>query len=432
MKITNTGKRIISITLAVVMAVSLLPGMSVVTKASPSGTAISSSDSLPTSSGTYYLNEDISLTDTWSGPTGETTLDLNDHTITQTAVADVIQISSGASLTLTDSSSGGTGTVTHASSTSGRGVFILNSGAFTMTGGSITGNTATQYGGGVFVDSGTFTMSSGTIKSNTSSKTSTSSSDAQSYGGGVYVNSSNAYFCVSGNPVITGNTNDSSASNVCAEGNYNAANIYITGQLGDNAKIGITKVSSGGCVGYGLITATESGYISYNDISKFTSDTDTYVLGKNSDGQLYMGHSVKFDANGHGTAPDTQTIPTGTTATKPSDLSATGYTFGGWYTDSDCTNAFDFDTALTSDITLYAKWTANTYTVKFDANGGSGSMADEMFTYDTAQALTANAFTRDGFTFSGWATAASGSAVSGADRYKIYAAYCGIFKHKAY
>ena len=49
------------------------------------------------------------------------------------------------------------------------------------------------------------------------------------------------------------------------------------------------------------------------------------------------------------------------------------------------------------------------YSVKFNANGGTGTMANESFTYGTAKALTANAFTRAGYTFQGWATSANGA-----------------------
>lgn len=61
------------------------------------------------------------------------------------------------------------------------------------------------------------------------------------------------------------------------------------------------------------------------------------------------------------------------------------------------------------DVAYEATYTPNTYSVKFNANGGSGTMANESFTYGTAKALTANAFTREGYTFQGWATSASGS-----------------------
>lgn len=70
-----------------------------------------------------------------------------------------------------------------------------------------------------------------------------------------------------------------------------------------------------------------------------------------------VGYTVTFDANGHGTAPDAQTVESGKTAEKPKNPTADGYAFGGWYTDAKCTTVFDFGTAITEDITLYAKWT---------------------------------------------------------------------------
>ena len=68
--------------------------------------------------------------------------------------------------------------------------------------------------------------------------------------------------------------------------------------------------------------------------------------------------TVTFNANGKGTAPSAQTVTYGSKATKPTDLEVTGFTFGGWYTDSACTKAYDFNSEVTSNITLYAKWTA--------------------------------------------------------------------------
>ena len=90
----------------------------------------------------------------------------------------------------------------------------------------------------------------------------------------------------------------------------------------------------------------------------------------------------------------------------------TGYTFAGWAWNKTSSEA-DFAAGtelkkLTAEhggkVTLYAVWRANTYTVTFDANGGTGNMSDMTFTYGTAQNLSANAFTRTGYTFAGWAT----------------------------
>ena len=74
-------------------------------------------------------------------------------------------------------------------------------------------------------------------------------------------------------------------------------------------------------------------------------------------------YTVTFDANGHGSAPDQQSVDYGTKATEPTAPTAFGYTFGGWYKEAGCTNVWDFATdEVTSDITLYAKWTAKALT----------------------------------------------------------------------
>jgi uncharacterized repeat protein (TIGR02543 family) len=95
--------------------------------------------------------------------------------------------------------------------------------------------------------------------------------------------------------------------------------------------------------------------------------------------------------------------------------SLTGWTFGGWYSDAACTKkvggagdtAVNLTSTLNGTVNLYAKWTANTYTVKYDKNGGSGSMGNVTHTYDTAKKLTKNTFTRANYTFLGWSTSAN-------------------------
>jgi len=68
-------------------------------------------------------------------------------------------------------------------------------------------------------------------------------------------------------------------------------------------------------------------------------------------------YTVTFHANGHGTAPDMQTVAEGQTVMKPLSPAAAGYTFEGWFTDQACTSPFDFNTPITQDLVLYAKWT---------------------------------------------------------------------------
>ncbi len=103
------------------------------------------------------------------------------------------------------------------------------------------------------------------------------------------------------------------------------------------------------------------------DFSKpITADTTVYAKWT----QVY---TVTFNMNGHGTAEKAQLVKSGNKAKNPGARSESiennvGYEFGGWYTDQACTKAYNFDTPVTADITIYAKWTKVEY--KF-ANGAT-------------------------------------------------------------
>lgn len=95
----------------------------------------------------------------------------------------------------------------------------------------------------------------------------------------------------------------------------------------------------------------------------------------------------------------------------PTAPTKTGYTFTGWYTDEACTQLYEQE-YITGNVTLYAGWRANTYTIAFNGNGkSSGTMENLGMTYDTAANLTANAFKRSGYVFKGWSTTATGPVV---------------------
>ncbi len=86
----------------------------------------------------------------------------------------------------------------------------------------------------------------------------------------------------------------------------------------------------------------------------------------------------------------------------------TGYTFGGWYTDKKLTNEVEImSVSKSKSVTLYAKWTANSYRIVYDANGGEGTMAARAATYDKNLMLSANRFQREGYSFAGWSTVAA-------------------------
>lgn len=112
---------------------------------------------------------------------------------------------------------------------------------------------------------------------------------------------------------------------------------------------------------------------------------------------------VQFDMQEQGSSIDPQFFDNTTSkATEPSPApTATGYSFGGWYQEEGCENAFNFgSTNITADKTLYAKWTINQYTISFDSNGGS-AVASITQDYNTAVTAPADP-TREGYTFNGW------------------------------
>ena len=143
------------------------------------------------------------------------------------------------------------------------------------------------------------------------------------------------------------------------------------------------------------------------------------------EGTTPVTYTVKFDANGGEfvTAITDQSVEKGEKVGKPNvQVSREGFLFRGWHTmneDGKLESEFAFDsTPITGDITLYAKWelveneTIPTYyTINFNANGGTGTMAGQTFTAGTAQALSANVFTKEGHEFAGWKVENKGDSV---------------------
>ena len=113
-------------------------------------------------------------------------------------------------------------------------------------------------------------------------------------------------------------------------------------------------------------------------------------------------------SNAPGT-PASQTVPYNTAAADKSGWAAgdtgkiTGYRFDGWYTAPNGGNKYDFNTPLTGNVTVYAHWIGNGYTVRFAGNGATGgNTPDQAFQYNIGQNLHRNGFVRDGYTFTGW------------------------------
>jgi len=253
--------------------------------------------------GTYYLGSDISPEYTIKIE-NNVTLCLNGHKITAADGMDAIYMTGG-SFTLTDCK--GVGTITHASSKTGRGVYV-SSGTFNMYGGSITGNKAQDAqgrGGGVYVysGSGTFNMYGGSITGNRATgdgggvyKSGSNSSfnmyggsitgnTANSYGGGVYVDGGG--FTMSGGTIggtKTGETNTATyGGGVYAKANFEMTGGSITGNNAYKSDY-ISTFGGGVCVGSGIFTV--SGEVTVTDNTKggtkgadgkFTGDTKNNV-----------------------------------------------------------------------------------------------------------------------------------------------------------
>ena len=148
--------------------------------------------------------------------------------------------------------------------------------------------------------------------------------------------------------------------------NNNPGGIYRYRIGDDEAELLYTPVAGDQQYCMASISVGSDGSLYYvNDSGK--------LFAVKGNGQRVKRYTVTFDANGKDAAmPDSQRVKEGKAATEPSTQpQCKGYTFGGWYTDEACTQAYDFSTPVTADLTLYAKWTKNA--VNPGGNGGSGS-----------------------------------------------------------
>ena len=138
--------------------------------------------------------------------------------------------------------------------------------------------------------------------------------------------------------------------------------------------------------------------------------TITIIVSK---GPQYI--TVKFDGNG-GSGSDNLTVIYGKTYGKLPTPSRTGYTFTGWSTSKNGGTAVTKDSKVsTADThTLYAQWKINSYTVSFNANGGSAVSSKITKEYGSSVGSLPTT-SRTGYTFAGWYTAASGGSKAGTD-----------------
>lgn len=197
-----------------------------------------------------------------------------------------------------------------------------------------------------------------------------------------------------------------------------------------STKIGSVTVDTDVASGDGWSTSNQQKLKSYSyKYTRGTSKVTRYLYAKLSsidrvgasmyasttfDIPALASYTISYNANGGSGAPSSQTKWHGKaitlSSTKPT---RTGYSFQGWaLTKADADDGTWYyqpggSCGRNENLTLYAVWQANTYTVKFNANGGSGAPANQTKTYGVTLKLSTTKPTRANYTFLGWAKSAS-------------------------
>ena len=185
----------------------------------------------------------------------------------------------------------------------------------------------------------------------------------------------------------------------------------------------------------------ESGFAAYYWTSTLLSSNSNmaYALyfsqDEGNDYSFYMryyGHSIRpiyttnysiiFDANGGTGTMSVQKVQKGASLNlKSNAFTKDGYVFTGWNTRADGKGELYMDNASIlpkSNILLYAQWKSG-IVISFDANGGQGSMSNQIFDNKIPGALNKNEFYRNGYDFIGWNTESDGSGISYTDEQLI-------------
>jgi uncharacterized repeat protein (TIGR02543 family) len=154
-------------------------------------------------------------------------------------------------------------------------------------------------------------------------------------------------------------------------------------------------------------TEAETGGTQFQANTPVTSNTTVYARWT---ANIYTVTFNKNAADAVDANPTTKTVtvPATNVGTLPAEPTRTGYTFAGWYTVQAATGGTQFlgNTAVTSNTTVYARWTANIYTVTFNKNADDATNANPTTKTVTVPATTVGTLpaepTRAGYTFAGW------------------------------
>ena len=195
-----------------------------------------------------------------------------------------------------------------------------------------------------------------------------------------------------------------------------------TKNYGEPLTLSSTVPTRTGCTFTGWNTAANGSGTAYASGASYTENAAATLYAQWTANTYNITYKDKGNVDFSGThASGHPTTHTYGTATTLKSATKNGYIFEGWFTDSNCTTEVTSleATAYTSDITLYAKWKQDkpTYTISYDVNGGTGTIASETKIEDEVLTLTTSKPTRTGYTFQNWNTKADGTGttyVSGA------------------
>ena len=356
---------------------------------------------------------------------------------------------------------GGTGTG-EAGNTCGGGIYVRKDGTLLMRGGNIVGCTARE-GGGVHVEAGgRFEMSAGTITgcvAQTANNDDTRGGGLCNFGTTVLSGAAAIRDCraiqsdvdhgyagggicsvrnltIRDNVTVSGCTANEESDAMSIGGDANNSPTEIIGGTFDGSVTNGGTISGGAFAGpvwnngiisggqftgsvvnrgtitngtFGGEVTNESGrsfgtisggtfnwkVTNKNDISDSPEETPAKISGGTFNGKVIGAYTVTFQSEG-GSEVASQ-IRANTPADQPADPTKEGYTFIGWYNGE---SEWNFETPVTADLTLTAKWQINRYTITFDTAGGSEVPS---ITQDYGTAITPPAApTRTGYTFAGW------------------------------
>lgn len=162
--------------------------------------------------------------------------------------------------------------------------------------------------------------------------------------------------------------------------------------------------------------ATKTITVTFKNFNDDNGKSATKTVSFNVSVPAWTSYTVSYNANGGSGAPSSQTKWKDQTLTLSSTKpTRTGYTFLGWSTSSSATSAaYSAGGSYTANsaATLYAVWKVITYTIKFNANGGSGAPGNQTKTYGKTLTLSSTKPTRTNYNFKGWGTSASATTVA--------------------